>query len=88
MTYFSWRVAVVFNGTLKRIGALVLTSQSDESEEVRRFLIEPCHNQPVGCLMQQHKLFMARHRGIFRCGDIQSECFFSIVSIRCFFEEK
>ena len=37
MTYFSWMVPVVFNGTLKRIGALVLTSQSDESNEVGRF---------------------------------------------------
>ena len=89
MTYFSWMVPVVFNGTLERIGALMLTSQSDESNEVRRFLIEPCHNQPVGCLMHQHKLFTARHRGTLRCGETQSDCFFQhSFHSKCFFKEK
>ena len=52
---FGWRVPVVCNGTLDRIGALGLTSQSDESNEGRRFNSEPYHNQPIECLMQQQR---------------------------------
>ena len=50
MTYLLvWRVAVVFSGTFTRIGALVLTAQSDESNEGRRFNSEPYHSQPIEC---------------------------------------
>lgn len=48
--------SVVFNSTLKRIGALVLTSQSDDGNEGRKFYSEPYHNQPLECLSQQQKL--------------------------------
>ena len=59
MTYcLGWRVPVVCNGTSERIGALVLTSQSDERNEGRRFNSEPLP-QPTD------RVFNAKNRGVY-----------------------